>query len=171
MQAHMPSEDLVYHAESADAWIAHLSSSRTSPRLSLVDLVQSLMAVDPVSPQLADLTTYTLFLTIGGASLDPSIALKLTRLVALQTMIFTSKAQLIDTPQVVRFERALARWKEIWNRSRQTQPTSKHDGFMRHAQEVWLLASKVLNSDVSQLISRFEVNDMSQARRWLAELG
>jgi hypothetical protein len=86
-------------------------------------------------------------------------------------MIFTAKAQLLDAPQVLRFERALARWKEVWDHSQKARPVSKDNGFMSHAEEVWLLAHKMLASEASQLIPKFEVNDMSQCRRWLAELG
>lgn len=41
---------------------------------------------------------------------------------------------------------------------------------MVHAEEVWLLAHKVLKSDASNLIARFGVNDMAQVRQWLKEL-
>lgn len=86
-------------------------------------------------------------------------------------MVFTAKTQLIDQDQKGRIERALARWKETWDISRVTRAASRHTGFMVHGEEVWLLARKMLRSDVSKLISRFEVDDMSQVRRWLAELG
>jgi hypothetical protein len=85
-------------------------------------------------------------------------------------MIFTAKTQLLETSQSARFERALARWKDIWDHSQKTQASAKEVGFMIHAEEVWLLAHKVLKSDVSKLVSRFGVNDMTQVRRWLTEL-
>lgn len=89
---------------------------------------------------------------------------------ALQTMIFTAKTQLLETSQSARFERALARWKEIWGHSQKIRASPEDVGFMVHAEEVWLLAHKVLKSDVSELVSRFGVNDMTQVRRWLTEL-
>jgi hypothetical protein len=91
-------------------------------------------------------------------------------MIALQAMVFTAKTQLLENPQSVRFERALTRWKEIWDRSRDVRSSPREVGFMVHAEEVWLLAQKVLKSDASELISRFGVNDMAQVRRWLAEL-
>lgn len=86
-------------------------------------------------------------------------------------MIFTAKTQLLEASQLIRFERALARWKEIWDHFQKAPMSSRELGFMVHAEEVWLLAQKVLKSDASKLISRFGVNDMAQVRRWLTELG
>jgi hypothetical protein len=85
-------------------------------------------------------------------------------------MIFTAKTQLLEASQSVRFERALARWKEIWDQSQNSRTSSKELGFVVHSEEVWLLAHKVLKLDASKLVARFGVNDMTHVRRWLAEL-
>lgn len=86
-------------------------------------------------------------------------------------MILSAKTQLLEQDQVPRLERALARWKGIWDVSQDARIASKQPSFMVHAEEVWLLAYKLLKSDVSKIVSRFEIDDMSQMRRWLAELG
>jgi len=85
-------------------------------------------------------------------------------------MILTAKTQLLETHQPERFERALARWKTTWDSSRDARVATKQAGFMVHAEEVWLLAQKILKSDASELILQFGVDDMSQVRRWLAGL-
>lgn len=85
-------------------------------------------------------------------------------------MIFTAKTQLLGTFQSVCFERALTRWKALWDNCQDIQKFSKEAGFMVHAEEFWLLAQKVLKSDASRLISRFGVDDMAQVRQWLTEL-
>jgi hypothetical protein len=85
-------------------------------------------------------------------------------------MIFTVKTQLLEDTQSIHYERALARWKEVWDLSQDVRSSLKEVGFMVHAEEVCLLARKVLKSDASELIPRFGVNDMAQVRRWLHEL-
>jgi hypothetical protein len=89
---------------------------------------------------------------------------------ALQAMIFTAKTQMLENTQAVHCERALARWKEAWDLSRDLRSSPEEVGFMIHAEEVWLLARKVLKSDASKLIPLFGVHDMAQVRRWLYEL-
>jgi hypothetical protein len=84
-------------------------------------------------------------------------------------MIFTAKAQLVDATSQGNFERALARWKDIWDRG-EKKTIGRQSGFMVHAEEVWLLAHKFLKSDLTTLVSQFGTDDMSQARRWLTEL-
>lgn len=84
-------------------------------------------------------------------------------------MIFTAKAQLVDAGYGGTFERALVRWKDIWDRAEEKR-SGRQSGFMVHAEEVWLLAHKFLKSDLTTLISQFGTNDMAQARRWLTEL-
>jgi hypothetical protein len=84
-------------------------------------------------------------------------------------MIFTAKAQLVDLANGDSFERALARWKDIWDRAREKR-NGRRTGFMVHAEEVWLQAHKFLESDLTTLISRFGTEDMTQARKWLTEL-
>lgn len=84
-------------------------------------------------------------------------------------MIFTAKAQLVDVAQGGHFERVLARWKDIWDCA-EKERDGRRDGFMVHAEEVWLLAHKFLQSDLTTLVSRFGTDDMAQARRWLTEL-
>ncbi|KAF2627248.1 hypothetical protein BU25DRAFT_458610 [Macroventuria anomochaeta] len=155
MQACLPSDESAFGADNAETCRDRLSSVQLAPRLSLVDVVQRLMANNSMRQEFSRLTAFPLFLTIG----------------ALQAMIFTAKTQLLETSQSVLFERALARWKEMWDHSQTTRASSKEVGFMVHAEEIWLLAQKVLKSDASKLISRFGVNDMTQVRRWLAELG
>lgn len=81
-------------------------------------------------------------------------------------MIFTAKAQMIDVLGLKQFERALASWKEIWD----LLDKEYTGGFMVHAEEVWLLAHKFLDSDMATLVSRFGVDDMAQARRLLTGL-
>jgi hypothetical protein len=84
-------------------------------------------------------------------------------------MIFTAKAQSVDATNRGNFERALARWKNIWDRG-EKETIGRQSGFMVHAEEVWLLAHKFLKSDLTTLVSQFGTDDMSQARRWLTEL-
>lgn len=88
---------------------------------------------------------------------------------AIQSIIFTAKAQLVDATNKGSFERALARWKDIWNRA-EKDINGTQSGFMVHADEVWLLAHKFLKSDLTTLVSQFGTDDMVQARRWLTEL-
>ncbi|USP77310.1 hypothetical protein yc1106_04584 [Curvularia clavata] len=154
MQASLPSNESTFGAENAEICQERLSSDLAAPQYSLVNLVQKLMAVESTGLELCRLTAFPLFLTIE----------------ALQTMIFTAKTQLLDTFQPVCFERALKRWKALWDNCQDIQTLSKEVGFMVHAEEVWLLAQKVLKSDASRLISRFGVNDMAQVRQWLTEL-
>lgn len=85
-------------------------------------------------------------------------------------MIFTAKAQLIDLSQGGRFQRALVRWKNIWDHPEEGHRHGSRGGFMVHAEELWLLAHKFLKSDLKTLVSQFGTGDMAQARRWLAEL-
>lgn len=89
---------------------------------------------------------------------------------ALQTMIFTAKTQLLHPSQSACFERALTRWKAIWDGCQDKRTLPKEVGFMIHAEEFWLLAQKVLKTDASKLILRFGLNDMAQVRQWLTEL-
>lgn len=91
-------------------------------------------------------------------------------MLALQVMIFTTKTQLLESSQSVQCEHALTRWKEVWDLSQNVRNSPNEIGFMVHAEEVWLLARKVLKSDASKSIPRFGVNDMAQFRRWLNEL-
>lgn len=81
-------------------------------------------------------------------------------------MIYTAKAQMIEIAESKRFERALARWKFIWDLSEKGHV----GGFVAHSEEVWLLAHKFLQADIASLVSRFGVDDMAQARRWAIEL-
>ncbi|XPS68235.1 hypothetical protein M3J09_000526 [Ascochyta lentis] len=157
MQTCLPSDETAFLAKDAGECRAQLSRTPSTQYLSLVDLLQKLMAHDwtsSIHQQLSGMTTFAMFLTVG----------------ALQSMILTAKTQLLDAHQPKHFERALARWKLIWDSSGDARGATKQTGFMVHAEELWLLAHKVLKSDPSKLILRFEVEDMSQVRRWLAEL-
>jgi hypothetical protein len=66
MQARLPLDESTFCAESADACRDMLSSVQSSPRLSLVYVIQRLMAIDPISPELLRLTALPMFLIIGG---------------------------------------------------------------------------------------------------------
>ncbi|KAF3036245.1 hypothetical protein E8E11_005577 [Didymella keratinophila] len=154
MQAPLPSNELAFGSDNAEVCREKLFGDHAIPQLSLVDVVKSLMAVEHTSRDLCTLTAFPLFLAVG----------------ALQAMIFTAKTQLLENFQSAHFERALARWKEAWDLSGDARNSPKEVGFMVHAEEVWLLACKILKSDASSLIPRFGVNDMAQVRRWLQEL-
>lgn len=85
-------------------------------------------------------------------------------------MIFTAKTQLPGAHETWRLQRALTRWKDLWDFSKTDHAERKHAGFMVRGEEVWLLAHKMLSSSTPTVISDFEASDMSQARRWLKEL-
>ena len=95
---------------------------------------------------------------------------KLTITQAIESMILTSKIQLIGWSPDPRFARALARWKEVWDHSQKVQEFDDQSGFMIHAEEFWLLARKIFKSDVSKLIRTFGTDEMTQVRGWLTEL-
>lgn len=171
MRACLPSDEVAFKAKDAEACQCILENLDSAPSMSLVDVIQSLMASDAIEPDLFKLAAFPMFLAIGGKSSKAIAALyQLIFNKAIESMILTSKIQLIGASQDLRFKGALARWKVIWEQLQRRQESQDQSGFMIHAGEVWLLAHKVLETDVSILISAFGTNDMTQIRRWLTEL-
>lgn len=69
MQACLPSDESAFGAENAEMCRDRLSSAQLAPRMSLVDVVHGLMAIESTSQELFRLTAFPLFLTIGGKKL------------------------------------------------------------------------------------------------------
>jgi hypothetical protein len=72
MQACLPSDESAFGAEDAETCLDRLSSVQSAPRLSLVDVVQTLMVNDPMSPEFLSLTAFPLFLAIEGRYFSPA---------------------------------------------------------------------------------------------------
>ncbi|RAH68534.1 fungal specific transcription factor domain-containing protein [Aspergillus aculeatinus CBS 121060] len=153
-KADLPCNELLfanYHSSSC----ANIPRSPSVPEV--IDLLMNGAWDGPSHPALNNLGVFGLFTVIAG----------------LHVVIFSAFASRMMQVQLPSLDRALSRWKLLWERlmSRISTEEMELAGFMNRANEIWLIAKVLLRTDSDEFFSGIESRSWQAFNRLLRRVG
>ncbi|KAF9890029.1 hypothetical protein FE257_006709 [Aspergillus nanangensis] len=143
----------------------------------VIDLLLNGAWDGPSHPALNNLGIFGLFTVIAGLYPRPAETLnRITKthgFLGLHVVIFSAFASRMMQVQLPSLDRALSRWKLLWERlmSRISTEEMEMAGFMNRANEIWLIAKVLLRTDSDEFFRGIESQSWQAFNRLLRRVG
>lgn len=173
-KADLPCNELLF----ANYYSSSCANTPRSPSVpEVIDLLMNGAWDGPSHLALNNLGIFGLFTVIAG--LYPHPAETLNRITkthgfpGLHVVIFSAFASRMMQVQLPSLDRALSRWKLLWERlmSRISTEEMEMAGFMNRANEIWLIAKVLLRTDSDEFFSGIESQSWQAFNRLLRRVG